>query len=646
MTKRQTAVAHGLQRGAVRAVVDRCRRWSCSSLGHRAGLGGRLLDLSGAPTSSPRSAAAWPTSPPTCCSSTAPSSSMTGQRAARRLLRKDRAFEVVSSVALLALAPLVCLAVERGAAFLPLLLPPLLAVYAVGVGLAGARAAGAHRRADPAAQPHPAAPAHRRRARAGATSRCCCSTSTASRRSTTRSATTSATGCCRWSPRGSPRAGGLRHRGPPRRRRVRPRAARHRASEAARATAERLLAPCPSRSCSRACCSTSARARASRSRRSTATTSTRCSSTRTSRCTWPRSPARLEVYDPARTATAPAACRCSASCAGPSTVGSWSCTTSRRLALANGTRGRRRGARALAAPGARPAPAGRFIPLAERTGLVPAAHLLRARRRAGAAGRWHAPGPGLSARREHQRQATCAARRSPGEVERGLERHGVPAGRAAPGGHRELAARRPGARRRPPSAGSHELGVTLSLDDFGTGYASLVPPAPAAGPATSSSTARSWTGCPTPARPRRGPQRRRPRPRPRHAGRGRGRRGPRWPSTPAPRRWAATSRRAGSSRAPCRPPELTPWLRDRMSGRAAPGLTPPATPPSVGDGGGDARQVRQAQPPRVAEARAAGPTEQHDAVRASHGRRGQLGAQHLPPLGHPVALGVQRRPPA
>ena len=47
------------------------------------------------------------------------------------LLRDDLAYEAVTNGALLALAPLVVLAVEEGTAFLPLLLPPLLAVYGV-----------------------------------------------------------------------------------------------------------------------------------------------------------------------------------------------------------------------------------------------------------------------------------------------------------------------------------------------------------------------------------------------------------------------------------------------------------------------------------------------------------------------------------
>jgi len=48
-----------------------------------------------------------------------------------RLLRTDLACESATNGALLALAPLVALVVERGTAFLPLLIPPLLAVYRV-----------------------------------------------------------------------------------------------------------------------------------------------------------------------------------------------------------------------------------------------------------------------------------------------------------------------------------------------------------------------------------------------------------------------------------------------------------------------------------------------------------------------------------
>ena len=49
-----------------------------------------------------------------------------------QIVRADLGYEAASNGALLALAPLVALVVERGTAFLPLLLPPLLAVYRVG----------------------------------------------------------------------------------------------------------------------------------------------------------------------------------------------------------------------------------------------------------------------------------------------------------------------------------------------------------------------------------------------------------------------------------------------------------------------------------------------------------------------------------
>ena len=48
------------------------------------------------------------------------------------LLRADLAYEAVSNGVLLALSPLIVLLVEEGTAFLPLLLPPLFAVYSVG----------------------------------------------------------------------------------------------------------------------------------------------------------------------------------------------------------------------------------------------------------------------------------------------------------------------------------------------------------------------------------------------------------------------------------------------------------------------------------------------------------------------------------
>ena len=52
-------------------------------------------------------------------------------RSVPRLLRDDLAYESASNGALLALSPLVAVLVERGTAFLPLLLPPLFAVYRV-----------------------------------------------------------------------------------------------------------------------------------------------------------------------------------------------------------------------------------------------------------------------------------------------------------------------------------------------------------------------------------------------------------------------------------------------------------------------------------------------------------------------------------
>ncbi len=53
-------------------------------------------------------------------------------RPMRQLLRDDVPYEAVSDGALLALAPLVVLAVEEGTSFLPLLLPPMFALYKVG----------------------------------------------------------------------------------------------------------------------------------------------------------------------------------------------------------------------------------------------------------------------------------------------------------------------------------------------------------------------------------------------------------------------------------------------------------------------------------------------------------------------------------
>ena len=49
-----------------------------------------------------------------------------------QVLREEVAYESLTTGALMALSPLVCLAMESGVVFLPLLLPPLVAVYAVG----------------------------------------------------------------------------------------------------------------------------------------------------------------------------------------------------------------------------------------------------------------------------------------------------------------------------------------------------------------------------------------------------------------------------------------------------------------------------------------------------------------------------------
>jgi diguanylate cyclase (GGDEF)-like protein len=59
------------------------------------------------------------------------------------LVRRDLAYESVTNGALLALSPLIAVAMERGVAFVPLLLPPLYAVYQVAA-VALAREAEAH----------------------------------------------------------------------------------------------------------------------------------------------------------------------------------------------------------------------------------------------------------------------------------------------------------------------------------------------------------------------------------------------------------------------------------------------------------------------------------------------------------------------
>ena len=61
----------------------------------------------------------------------------------------------------------------------------------------------------------------------------------------------------------------------------------------------------------------------------------------------------------------------------------------------------------------------------------------------------------------------------PRQVAEALERHGVPAGRARPRGHRDRDPLRPGAGSTSSSPALRGLGVAIAVDDYGTGQASL-----------------------------------------------------------------------------------------------------------------------------------------------------------------------------
>ena len=114
-----------------------------------------------------------------------------------------------------------------------------------------------------------------------------------------------------------------------------------------------------------------------------------------------------------------------------------------------------------------------FVPIAEQTGLI--APLTRcvldaALRQCRA---WQDAGLELS-RRGQPLRALVPRHRSWRSRSRSCSRvHDVDADAARARDHREHAHARPGARRRRRSSASAEIGVTLSIDDFGTGYSSL-----------------------------------------------------------------------------------------------------------------------------------------------------------------------------
>ena len=118
-------------------------------------------------------------------------------------------------------------------------------------------------------------------------------------------------------------------------------------------------------------------------------------------------------------------------------------------------------------------PPGDFVPAAEKTGLIAAAHALRARRGARPGRALAQRGPPRSTSPSTSRCATCTTPTLPEQVARLLLEVGA-AGRAA-SRSRSPRARSSRIRRARPtsSAGSRQLGVGISIDDFGTGYTSL-----------------------------------------------------------------------------------------------------------------------------------------------------------------------------
>ena len=186
------------------------------------------------------------------------------------------------------------------------------------------------------------------------------------------------------------------------------------------------------------------RHRARRRRRAHATPRT-CSARPTPRCTAPRSAAgraSSSTTSAMRAAPARAPRARGTSCAARSSATSCGCSTSRSSSLRDGVRRRRRGARALEAPRARPVPPGDFIALAEDTGLiVPLGELGAARGLPAGRPRWQRERPG---RRTLRSPSTSRRARSPARPRRARARRrstataSTPA-LAAPRDHRERA---------------------------------------------------------------------------------------------------------------------------------------------------------------------------------------------------------------
>ena len=167
-----------------------------------------------------------------------------------------------------------------------------------------------------------------------------------------------------------------------------------------------------------------------------------------------------------------AAAHASSCCARRSPSASWSCTTSPRSTAADGSHEERRGAGALAAPGARPALPGR-VPAAGR-GRRPHAGPDGDGARAG-----DRPGGAVAPRRARASPSpsTCPRRRwstssCPSASLGLLAQHGLDRRRARARDHRGLPDGRP-ERARASSTGCARPGVRVAVDDFGTGYSSL-----------------------------------------------------------------------------------------------------------------------------------------------------------------------------
>ena len=399
-------------------------------------------------------------------------------------------------------------------------------------------------------------------------------TSTASRRSTTRSATTPATSCC--SEVGAAparRAARRRHRRPPRRRRVRGPAARRRRRRGARRASPSALRERARRAVRRSTASTldverqHRHRRLPRARRRTPTTllqradvamyEAKDARTRRRASTTPSATStardRLALVGELRGAIDARRAR--------------RCTTSRRSTSPTGARRRRRGARALAAPRARAAAARRVHPARRADRPDPAAHAAACSTTALRAVRARGATPGIDARGRGQPLGAQPARRRrcPTTVAALLDAHGVAAERLDARDHRERDHGRPAraprraaaparARRRgsrsTTSAPATRRSPTSSGCRSTSSRSTVVRASTCASDASDAVIVRSTIELGHNL----GLQRRR---------RGRRDRPTAWTGWPSS---AATSPRAITSAARCRPQQLSAWLRDWRAG--------------------------------------------------------------------------------